>query len=306
MLQQTTVAAVKSRFIRFAALWPDVGALAAAPLEDILREWAGLGYYARARNLHASARIIAAEFGGAFPADEALLLRLPGIGAYTAAAIASIAFGLKAAAVDGNAERVVARVFAIDAPLPGAKAEIRALVSAAVPSARPGDFAQALMDLGATICTPRQPACGRCPLRRNCLAARQGNAELYPVKPPKRARPVRFGTAFVAAREDGHILVRTRPAKGLLGGMTEVPGTEWLGKRRRVIYCRDAPLAARWRKQPGSVAHVFTHFRLELEVFVARIPQSARAPEGCRWLSAAGIQTAGFPSLMLKVVKAAL
>ena len=228
MLQQTTVKAVAPYYARFLARWPDVRALAAAPLEEVLKTWAGLGYYARARNLHACARAVVERHGGEFPASEAALRALPGIGAYTAAAIAAIAFDAPASPVDGNVERVVARLFAVAEPLPGAKPELRRRARSLTPQRRAGDFAQAMMDLGATICTPKKPACALCPWNASCAARARGDAETFPRHTPKREGALRRGAAFVAHRADGFFLVRTRPAKGLLGGMTEVPTTEWV------------------------------------------------------------------------------
>ena len=228
MLQQTTVTAVAPYYARFLARWSDVRALAAAPLEEVLKAWAGLGYYARARNLHACARAVVEHHGGEFPASEAALRELPGIGDYTAAAIAAIAFDVPASPVDGNIERVIARLFAVTEPLPRAKPELRRLARALTPPRRAGDFAQAMMDLGATICTPKKPACALCPWNQSCAAHARGDAETFPRRTPKREGALRRGAAFVARRADGFLLVRTRPAQGLLGGMTEVPTTEWL------------------------------------------------------------------------------
>src|SRR5215469_2050578 len=227
MLQQTTVTAVAPYFSRFIARWGDVRALAAAPLEHVLRAWAGLGYYARARNLHACAKAVVAHYGGAFPSTEAALAELPGIGPYTAAAIAAIAFGARAAAVDGNVERVVARLYAVERELPAAKPHIRALAARLVPLQQAGDFAQAMMDLGATICTPKRPACALCPWMSACRARARGDPAAFPRRAPKRAGVLRRGAAFVALRADGCVLVRARAPRGLLGGMTEVPTTAW-------------------------------------------------------------------------------
>ena len=250
MLQQTTVEAVKPYFSAFLAKWPDVQALAATPVEDVMRAWAGLGYYSRARNLKACANLVAALPGG-FPDTEEELRALPGIGAYTAAAIAAIAFDRRAAVVDGNVERVTARLFDIRTPLPDAKREIRAAVEALVPGKRPGDFAQAMMDLGATICTPKRPRCMLCPLRGDCRALASGDPELLPLRAPKAERPKRAGVAYVATTADGAILMRTRPEKGLLGGMTEVPNAGWSEKRGGRIDPRPSVarrLAARRRR----------------------------------------------------------
>jgi len=245
MLQQTTVQAVKPYYQRFLALWPKVGDLAAAPVEDVMKEWAGLGYYSRARNLHACAKTVAGELGGVFPSDEAGLRALPGIGPYTAAAIAAIAFGKRAVVVDGNVERVVARLNSIAEPMPGAKPLIRARMDAITPDRRAGDFAQAMMDLGATICTPKKPACAICPLTELCSARAAGDPDRYPVRGAKAERPRRFGAIFYVRRADGCVLVRTRPPKGLLGGMSEFPGSTWSADFDARSARDLAPLAAR-------------------------------------------------------------
>jgi A/G-specific adenine glycosylase len=254
MLQQTTVAAVAGYFRAFTERWPTVADLAAAAEEDVMKAWAGLGYYARARNLKRCAEAVAADHGGRFPESEAALLALPGIGAYTAAAVAAIAFGRPAAVVDGNVERVFSRLYAIATPLPAAKAEIRARVAALVPADRPGEFAEATMDLGATICTPKHPACALCPWRADCRGS--GSAEAFPVKAAKAGRPTRRGAAFVAVRADGAVLVRRRPPKGLLGGMTEVPGSEW----------RRAPRAASPSAAPPMPAPTATDAPVHLPI----------------------------------------
>jgi A/G-specific adenine glycosylase len=277
MLQQTTVATVRRYFARFTALWPEVGALAAAPREEVLGEWAGLGYYARARNLHACAQAVAAR--GGFPDTEEGLRALPGIGAYTAAAIAAIAFDRPAVVVDGNVERVVSRVFAIETPLPAAKPEIRAGAARLTPDRRPGCFAQAMMDLGATICTPRNPACGICPWVNDCEGRQQGLAPDLPRKAPKAARPVRRGVAFVALRDDGAVLVEQRPDKGLLGGMLGLPGTDWHEGNPPGVE-DAAPGAAAWREMAGVARHVFTHFQLELRVKAALVPRGWNPQSG--------------------------
>ncbi len=306
MLQQTTVKAVAPYFARFVARWPDVRALAAAALDDVLRLWAGLGYYARARNLHACARAVVERHGGQFPATEAELARLPGIGSYTAAAIAAIAFDAPAAAVDGNAERVVTRLFAIERELPAAKAHVRSMAASLVPSERAGDFAQALMDLGATLCTPRKPACALCPWRQGCAAHRRGDPERFPVKRPKPEGRLRRGAAFVVCRDDGMVLVRTRPPKGLLGGMIEVPTTEWTHGFDARSALRNAPRLRRgeprWQRRPGTVTHVFTHFPLELVVYAAEVGADAVPPPGARWVRCADLAGEALPSLMRKVL----
>ncbi|MFZ9501323.1 MAG: A/G-specific adenine glycosylase [Beijerinckiaceae bacterium] len=302
MLQQTTVQAVKAYYERFLARWPTVEALAAAASEDVMKEWAGLGYYSRARNLHACARKVAEDFAGRFPDTEDGLRALPGIGPYTAAAIAAIAFGRRAVVVDGNVERVVTRLHEIPEPLPQAKPIIRARADALTPQARAGDFAQAMMDLGATICTPRKPACALCPLTAHCAARRSGLQEAFPVKAAKAQRPRRAGAVFYARRADGKALVRTRPPKGLLGGMDEFPGCEWRADFDVETAAALAPAPGRWRRLPGAVEHVFTHFALTLTVFAADLPAKARAPAGCRWVDEAALEDEALPSLMRKAL----
>jgi A/G-specific adenine glycosylase len=310
MLQQTTVKTVAPYFMRFVARWPDVQALAAAPLDDVLRLWAGLGYYARARNLHACAQTVVARHGGRFPVSEAELAALPGIGSYTAAAIAAIAFDARTAAVDGNVERVIARLLALEQELPAAKAEIRRRAEVLIPSERAGDFAQALMDLGATICTPKKPACVLCPWTADCAARRRGDPETFPRKAPKVEGRLRRGAAFVVIRADGFVLLRSRPPKGLLGGMTEVPTSEWTHD-----FAEDDALAAapplprvrpRWRRTPGVVTHVFTHFPLELIVLSAEVPASTHAPAGMRWVAMPELAGEALPNVMRKVLAHAL
>jgi A/G-specific adenine glycosylase len=311
MLQQSTVTAVAPYYVRFLARFASVGALAAADIEDVRKLWAGLGYYARARHLHACAQAVVARHGGAFPPAEEDLLALPGIGPYTAAAVAAIAFGRPASPVDGNVERVIARLYAVEDELPNAKPAIRALAQRLRPPQRPGDFAQAMMDLGATICTPKHPACALCPFMGACAARRRGNPETFPRKAKKREGRLRRGAAFVALRADGHLLVRTRPAKGLLGGMTEVPTTAFLADfdqagalalAPRFAAANGGPGNRRWRRLAGVVTHVFTHFPLELMVYRMQVPQAAPAPDGMRWLSAGDIAGAALPSLMRKVL----
>ena len=302
MLQQTTVEAVKSYFRAFVEKWPDVEALAAAPTEDVMKAWAGLGYYSRARNLKACADLVA-QRGGRFPDNEAGLRELPGIGAYTAAAIAAIAFDRPAAVVDGNVERVISRLYSIETPLSEAKPEIRALVERLVPQTRPGDFAQAMMDLGATICTPKRPRCMLCPLREDCTAILSGDPERFPVRLPKADKPLRRGAAFVAERSDGAILLRKRPDKGLLGGMTEVPTTGWTARVDGATTTEAAPFPANWRRV-GEIAHVFTHFALELDVFHAQVKSDA--PEGHFWSLAHDISGEALPTVMKKVIEAAI
>ncbi|MBL8584541.1 MAG: A/G-specific adenine glycosylase [Rhizobiaceae bacterium] len=304
MLQQTTVEAVKRYFAAFTERWPTVGDLAAASNDDIMRAWAGLGYYSRARNLKACADHVAGKLGGHFPDSEETLRELPGVGTYTAAAIAAIAFDRPAAVVDANVERVVARLARIDTPLPAAKSQMREIMAEMTPQRRPGDFAQAMMDLGATICTPRRPRCMLCPLNTGCAALEAGDPELYPIKAEKAPRPHRRGAAFVALRTDGAMLMRTRPPKGMLGGMTEVPTTGWGARADGATDVSAAPFAAAWRRA-GTVSHVFTHFTLDLEVFAAS-GVAGRAPPGHRWVPAEEIPGEALPSLIKKAIEAAV
>lgn len=304
MLQQTTVATVGAYFDRFTARWPDLASLAAAPLDDVLHAWQGMGYYARARNLHACARAVVAEHGGRFPASERTLRRLPGIGQYTAAAIAAIAFDIPAAPVDGNIERVVARLFAVRTPLPDAKPELRRLAATLTPAARAGDYAQAAMDLGATVCTPQKPKCILCPWREACRARPLGIAEQLPARRPKPERPLRHGVAFWAVGGDGAILLRRRPEKGLLGGMMEVPSTEWRAEPWTLDEAEAlAPVGARWRLLPGVVRHGFTHFALQLQVLAGAVRSGA--VDGV-WVAPDALGGQALPTLMKKVVAHAL
>ena len=286
MLQQTTVKAVAPYYARFLARFPTVAELAAAPLDDVLKLWAGLGYYARARNLHACAKAVAEQHGGQFPDTEDGLRELPGIGGYTAAAIAAIAFDRRASPVDGNIERVIARLYAVEEELPAAKPRIRALAEALTPERRAGDFAQAMMDLGAGICTPKKPACVLCPWMDACVARARGDQESFPRKAEKKTGALRRGAAFVVVRADGFILLRSRPEKGLLGGMTEVPTTEWSRDFDDETALDAAPLKAKWRRMPGLVTHTFTHFPLELTV-MRRAFRSPDASAGRHALDAA-------------------
>lgn len=305
MLQQTTVAAVASYYRRFLEKWPDVHALAGAELDDVLREWQGLGYYARARNLHACAREVSGKRDGRFPETDAALRALPGIGAYTAGAIAAIAFDQPAAAVDGNAERVLARLFAITTPLPAAKTELRARALQLVPGARAGDFAQAMMDLGATLCTPRAPACCLCPWGADCAASAKGIAERLPRRAAKRARPLRHGVAFFLTRADGAIWLRRRKETGLLGGMMEIPSTPWREEPwNRGEAARLAPAAAKWRSIAGTIRHGFTHFELALRVMAGGVGR--RRPRGGRWVRPDDLASAALPTVMRKVIRHAL
>jgi len=308
MLQQTTVKAVIPFYERFLARWPTVEALAAAELDDVLAAWAGLGYYSRARSLHKCAQAIVAAHGGQFPRTEAELIALPGIGPYTAAAIAAIAFGEPATPVDGNIERVVARLFAVRRPLPAAKREIKRLAETLTPQRRAGDFAQAMMDLGASLCSPKNPSCLMCPLQQDCHAHAAGIAAQLPVKLVKPDRPVRYGIAFLALGEDGQVLLRKRPEAGLLGGMMEVPSTEWGDDWPAVDQALVAqPVKADWWTVPGAVSHTFTHFRLELTVLRAIVPAGASltfwaSPERCRWVPRRDLHAAALPSVMRKII----
>lgn len=294
MLQQTTVAAVRSYFAAFTARWPTVGDLAAAEDGAVMAAWAGLGYYARARNLLACARAVATVHGGRFPDDEAGLRALPGIGAYTAAAIAAIAFGRRAVVVDGNVERVVSRLFAVETPLPASRPELRRLTDAVTPDGRAGDFAQAMMDLGATVCTPRNPACILCPLAAMCAARATGDPARWPVKAAKAARPRRRGTAFWLER-DGAVLLHRRPAKGLLGGMLALPTGPWTADDPGLA---GAPAGVDWR-EAGTVAHVFTHFALDLRVVVG---EGGAVGE---WWPVDRLAEAGLPTLFARAAERA-
>ena len=279
MLQQTTVAAVRDYFERFTSRWPTVRDLAAAPDAEVMGEWAGLGYYARARNLLKCARTVVAEHNGVFPEEHAALLKLPGIGPYTASALSAIAFDQPETVLDGNVERVMARLYDIHTPLPGAKPELMERAEALTPTQRPGDYAQAVMDLGATICSPKSPACGICPWRAPCRARAEGTAPELPKKTPKKPKPTRHGTVFLAQRADGAWLLETRPEKGLLGGMLGWPGSDWVDASENLPEVRP-PCTADWTLVDGEVRHTFTHFRLILHVFKARLHGSAKPDHG--------------------------
>ncbi len=303
MLQQTTVATVRPYFDQFVARWPDVSALAAASLDEILHEWQGLGYYARARNLHAGARTVAERHGGVLPSEPTTLRALPGIGDYTAAAIAAIAFDRRIAAVDGNVERVVARLYAVAEPMPAAKPRLQALAAGLVPEQRAGDFAQAMMDLGATICIPRRPRCVLCPWRLSCTVAASGIAEELPARAEKAERPIRYGIAFWLTRPDGAVLLRRRPEKGLLGGMIEIPSTPWRAVPwEHADAVGAAPAPAHWAPLPGIVRHGFTHFLLELAVVTAQIETVA---EGL-WSPLDRLGEHALPTLMKKIARHAI
>jgi A/G-specific adenine glycosylase len=311
MLQQTGVKTVGPYFEKFLAHWPDVAALGSASLDDVLRMWAGLGYYSRARNLHACAVAVLREHGGVFPDTEEGLRALPGIGPYTASAIAAIAFDRRTMPVDGNIERVVSRLYAVEDPLPQAKPKIQQLAATLLADARAGDeksragdSAQALMDLGSSICTPKRPACALCPLNEDCAARARGDQETFPRKAPKKSGTLRRGAAFVVTRGN-ELLVRARPEKGLLGGMTEVPGSDWLAGQEDKAALKQAPDLAgvtRWHRKAGVVTHVFTHFPLELVVYTAKVPARTKAPEGMRWAPLATLADEALPNVMRKAI----
>jgi A/G-specific adenine glycosylase len=318
MLQQTGVKTVGPYFLKFLARWPDVAALGRASLDDVLRMWAGLGYYSRARNLHACAVAVLRDHGGAFPDSEEGLRALPGIGPYTAAAIAAIAFGRRTMPVDGNIERVVSRLFAVEEPLPKAKPLIRQLAAtllgasragdekfrAGDEKSRAGDSAQALMDLGSSICTPKKPACALCPLNDDCAARLRGDQETFPRKAPNKTGALRRGAAFVVTR-GSELLVRTRAEKGLLGGMTEVPVSDWLAAQDDKTALKQSVKLkglGKWHRRVGVVTHVFTHFPLELVVYTATVPARTRAPDGMRWVPIATLRDEALPNVMRKVI----
>jgi A/G-specific adenine glycosylase len=304
MLQQTGVKTVGPYFLKFLARWPDVAALGRASQDDVLRMWAGLGYYSRARNLHACAVAVLRDHGGVFPDTEEGLRKLPGIGPYTAAAIGAIAFDIRTMPVDGNIERVVSRLYAVEEPLPQAKPRIQELASTLLGPSRAGDSAQALMDLGSSICTPKKPVCALCPLNDDCVARARGDQETFPRKAPKKAGTLRRGAAFIVTRGD-ELLVRTRAEKGLLGGMTEVPGSEWLARQDDKAALKQAPAlkdVVRWHRRAGVVTHVFTHFPLELVVYIAKVAARTRAPQGMRWVPIATLADEALPNVMRKAI----
>jgi A/G-specific adenine glycosylase len=295
MLQQTTVAAVKEYFLAFTERWPKVEDLANAEDADVMAAWAGLGYYARARNLLKCARQIAGEFAGVFPTDHKVLLSLPGVGPYTAAAIASIAFDQPRVVVDGNVERVMSRLHDEHAPLPGSKPVLTDYAEALTPKARAGDYAQAVMDLGATVCTPKNPACGICPWRAPCKARQAGTAADLPKKSPKKRKPTRYGVAYLARRVDGAWLLETRPDKGLLGGMLGWPGSDWTENTPLA----EPPIRAEWKTINEEARHTFTHFHLRLTVKTALVPME-RPPE--RGMFVEDLDPSDLPTVMRKAL----
>lgn len=306
MLQQTTVVSVSPYFTLFTDKWPEVRDLAEADLDSVLRAWAGLGYYARARNLHKCAQEVAFAREGRFPETEAALRELPGVGPYTAAAIAAIAFDRPAVVVDGNVERVMARLFAVETPLPDAKPELYAAAARLTPRARPGDYAQGVMDLGATVCAPRSPACGLCPWGGLCAARRLGIAAELPKKRPKAKKPTRLGVAYLALDPKGRVLLQRRPERGLLGGMLGLPGTEWseAGPSPAEI-AAAAPLEADWRDPALEARHVFTHFNLRLGLRIARVRARKAGPEE-RWAPRETLSDEALPTLMRKAARLGL
>ncbi len=316
MLQQTTVATVKPYFEKFIKRWPSLEQFAASELDEVLQMWAGLGYYARARNLHKCAGRVMAELDGEFPQTQKQLLQLPGIGPYTAAAIMTIAFAARAVVVDGNVERVMARIFAVDEPLPRAKPLLKQHAESLTPDNRPGDYAQAIMDLGATVCRPKKPLCSSCPWQSSCVAESRSVQEHYPRKIKKPPKPQRLGTAFWVQREDGKILLRKRDPNGLLGAMMEIPSSPWIDKTDKAFEENrpeaHAPLDTDWHRDNCSmVRHTFTHFHLEIEIWQARaslgaiLADAARA-ECCSWVDINDLDNQALPTLMRKIVDAAL
>lgn len=305
MLQQTTVATVGPYFRAFTERWPTVGALAAAEQDEVMHAWQGLGYYSRARNLLKCAKAVAGEHGGRFPDTEDALAKLPGIGPYTAAAVAAIAFDRPAMPVDGNIERVTARLFAIQGEMPGSKPEIRKFAGTLTPQKRPGDFAQALMDLGATICTPKSPACARCPLARHCLAREKGIAADLPRRAPKKAKPTRHAVFFWLVRDDDAVLFEKRPDEGLLGGLAMPPSTPWRegaawGEGETLSH---VPMHTEWRALNGTVRHTFTHFHFDMTIWTGRAAGSG--PEGI-WTRPEDFGDLALPTAAKKLCRHAL
>ncbi len=302
MLQQTTVASVIPYYEKFLNRWPTVQDLANAELDDILSAWAGLGYYARARNLHKCAQIIANEFHGKFPEDEQELVKLPGIGSYTAAAIAAIAFGRKATVMDGNIERVMARLFNVTTALPDAKPELKKLAEQMTPDHRSGDYAQAVMDLGSDICGPKLLKCtGRCPWENYCISNALGTSEQLPNRLSKKTKPTRRGYAFWAEYKN-HLWLCRRPETGLLGGMMEIPSTDWIESDDwNDVPTPQIPIIANWKETPGMVRHSFTHFHLELKVIRLELLEMIDLQEG-DWFPFSRIEDLALPTVMMKVI----
>ena len=305
MLQQTTVQAVIPYFIRFLSLWPDVFALSQAPIEKVMKEWAGLGYYARARNLYACAQVIVRDFNGRFPESQNELLELPGIGDYTSAAIMAIAFNKNATVVDGNVERVMARYFAVEDPLPKSKHSLKKRASLFFDnfSERPGDLAQGLMDLGATICIPKSPRCGLCPIAKNCQGLATGQPELYPHKIRGKTKPKKSGDVYWIENAHGQVLVHRRPEKGILGGMPGFPTSEWIDHGAGKVLSFLTPKSSKdIHGKPVSIYHSFTHFDLELRLKTAKIKKSEKQLDSYFWADAKDLAELGFPSLFAKAL----
>lgn len=296
MLQQTTVVTVKSYFLKFVERWPSVGDLAAAKDADVMAAWAGLGYYARARNLLKCARVVTRDWRGQFPEAEAELLKLPGIGPYTAAAIRAIAFDHPATVLDGNVERVIARLHRVGEPLPTSKETLREFAKHITPPKRCGDYAQAVMDLGATVCTPRSPSCGICPWQISCVARQAGDAAEFPRKLPKLRKPTRLGIAYVLIRADGAVLLERRPDKGLLGGMLGWQGSDWA----EVLPQHQEPQGVEWQEMPEEVRHTFTHFHLRLRVMKGSALQDHKPATG-HFVPAGEFNPSDLPTVMRKV-----
>lgn len=305
MLQQTQVATVRDYYLKFLSLWPSVDDLAGADTEDVMKAWAGLGYYSRARNLKKCAEIVSDEYEGIFPQSYDALKKLPGIGDYTAAAISAIAFKQPAAVVDGNIERVITRQYSLTEPVPKVKGQVRDLVSDLLPVERPGDFAQAIMDLGASLCSPKKPACSLCPVSSSCAAHLEGNQETFPVKLPKAEKPLRRGAAFVILNESGELFLQKRIDSGLLGGMSEVPGTQWTARQDGHLGEQALPFNAEW-KRCGTAKHTFTHFHLELEVWSVLVAEPKTLTEGGCWVPQKDLGEEALPTVMKKAISVAL
>jgi len=305
MLQQTTVATVKDYYRAFLKRWPKVEDLAQAPLDDVLHAWQGLGYYARARNLHKCANVVANDLNGEFPRSEKGLRSLPGIGDYTAAALMALVHGEKATPVDGNIERVVARLFRIATPLPEGKKDIRKRAVQLTPDVRTGDYAQAMMDLGATLCSPKKPACSLCPLSEDCEAYAKDVPETFPRRKAKPPKPTRQAIIYWIERPDGSILLRRRPENGLLGGMMEFPSTDWRETPTDIKAAqRNAPVSAVWRPLPGEIRHTFTHFHLVLTVLKGKT--RGTPPINGLWCAPQDMGSQALPTVMKKVLRHAL
>lgn len=308
MLQQTQVVTVIPYFESFIKQWPTIMDLAKADIDQVLHSWQGLGYYSRARNLHKCALFVAEKYNGIFPQDLKALKALPGVGDYTAAAILSIAFNHSATVVDGNVERVISRIYAIEIPLPESKKIIKEYAIKHTPKLRPGDYAQAIMDLGATICTPTNPKCLLCPLKEGCTALKSGEPEKYPVRLPKKKKPHKYGIAFwIERQEDAAILLRKRPDSGLLPGMIEVPSSSWVVEKYPLSRVKiQAPLPSEFIQAHQAIKHTFTHFSLELEIYKAIVPVDSKIPQDCFWCLQNDFASYAIPTVMKKVINAVL